>query len=248
MSRDLDNHKLGFCFDLDGTLINSTEIGDIIEKKIYEKYKIEIDKNTEREIEELTYKLMHGENRKNLPMKIMWAIFEKIGLNFFQRVNALLFASKIFKEELKNIKIYQGIEDVFDFFDANDILYSIATTSSRGEVDDRLSQFPSFYEKLKGKIITRSDVENMKPHPESLIKASKIMNLPPNKVIMVGDMHSDVIMGKRTNSVTIGVLTGIFNQKQFEEYAPDLILSSVANIPESLNTIKKLIREKKIQD
>jgi HAD superfamily hydrolase (TIGR01549 family) len=174
----------------------------------------------------------------------MWEIFKKIGLNLFQRVQALLLASKIFKKEVKKINIYEGIKETFEFLDLNEIPFVIATTSSRSEVDDRLSLFPTFYEKLKGKIITRSDVKNLKPDPESLLKASSLMNLNPNKVVMVGDMHSDIIMGKRTNSVTIGVLTGIFNAERFEEYSPDLILQSVAEIPVHIEEILQIIRKK----
>ncbi|GAG86228.1 unnamed protein product [marine sediment metagenome] len=100
--------KIGFVFDMDGTLINSTEIGNIIKREIYKEFNIQTDEKMEQEIEEITYKIMHGENHKNLGAKLMWAIFKKLGLSFRQRIKALKIAQRIFKEELPNIKLFDG--------------------------------------------------------------------------------------------------------------------------------------------
>jgi len=229
---------IGFCFDLDGTLINTTEIGDKIEKEIYKKFNLNIDDETEKEIEELTYKIMQGKNRNNLGLKLMWEIFKKLGLKFFQRIKALLISSKMFKEELKKIELFDGVKETFRFLDKNSIPYSIATTSSKKEVDDRLSKFPNLYTKLQDKIITRSDVRHLKPHPESVIKASKIMKLPLNRITMVGDMHHDIIMGKEAGTLTIAVLTGMFSKEKIHKYEPDFIIDSVAEIPNIISKIK----------
>lgn len=234
-------NTLGFCFDLDGTLINSTEIGDKIEKVIYKKFDIEVDEKTEKEIEQLTFEIVQGENRKNLGKKLMWAIFKKLGLNFVQRIRALYISAKIFKEENKKVELFKGVRELFDFLDQKDHKYAIATTSSEGEADDRLSKFTDLYQKLDGKMITRSDVKQLKPHPESIIKASKIMEIPLNRIIMVGDMHSDIQMGKNVKAITIGVLTGMFSEDQFKEYDPDFIIESVAQIPDIIAQIKQKI-------
>ena len=61
--------KIGFVFDLDGTLINSTDIGKIVEKEVYKEFNIQTDEKMEKEVEKLTYEIMHGENRKNLKVK-----------------------------------------------------------------------------------------------------------------------------------------------------------------------------------
>jgi HAD superfamily hydrolase (TIGR01549 family) len=238
----MDN-GISFVFDLDGTLINSTEIGDKIEREIYKTFNIEVDKQTEKEIEELTYEIIQGENRKNLGIKLMWAIFKKLGLNFFQRVRALYISSKIFKEENKKVDLYDGVSDLFIFLDENNYNYAIATTSSKDEADDRLTKFSDLYNKLDGKIITRSDVKHLKPHPESITKAAKLMKTSLNRVVMVGDMHTDIQMGKEVDAITIGVLTGVFSEKKFKAYNPDFIIPSVAQIPELIPQIKQRIKD-----
>lgn len=236
------NSRVGFVFDLDGTLINSTDIGKIIERKIYEKFYIQQDAKLEKEKDELIYKIVQGENRKNLGKEVMLAIFKKLGLSFFQRVQALIYSGKIFKEENKKVKLFNGVQELFEFLDANSYPYAIATTSSKKEIDDRLKKFPDFYRKLDGKIITRDSVKNLKPHPESIEKASKIMGVPLNHCVMVGDMHSDINMGKAVNAITVGVLTGIFTKEKFLEYEPDFIIDSVANIPMIIGRINEKAR------
>lgn len=236
------NSRVGFVFDLDGTLINSTDIGKIIERKIYEKFNIQQDAKFEKEKDELIYKIVQGENRKNLGKEVMLAIFKKLGLSFFQRVQALIYSGKIFKEENKKVKLFNGVQELFEFLDANSYPYAIATTSSKKEIDDRLKKFPDFYRKLDGKIITRDSVKNLKPHPESIEKASKIMGVPLNHCVMVGDMHSDINMGKAVNAITVGVLTGIFTKEKFLEYEPDFIIDSVANIPMIIGRINEKAR------
>ena len=235
--------KIGFCFDLDGTLINSTDIGDAVGREIYREFKIQPDEETKKEIEALTFKILEGENRKNLGAKVMWEIFKVLGLNFTQRLKALKISASVFKEEVKKVSLFDGVEELFEFLDENGHKYTIATTSSTKEVDDRLKKFPDFYQKLDGKIITRTSVKNMKPHPESIELASELMDVPLNRCVMIGDMHSDINMGKSVNAITIGVLTGIFSREKLQELNPDFILDSVANIPEIIEEIAGLVEK-----
>ena len=111
--------KIGFVFDLDGTLINSTDIGKIIEKEVYKEFNIQTDEKMEKEIEELTYEIMHGENHKHLGTKLMWALFKKVGLSFFQRIKALKLANRIFREEIPKIKLFEGTQELIQFLDEN---------------------------------------------------------------------------------------------------------------------------------
>ena len=68
--------KMGFVFDLDGTLINSAKIQKTIEKAIYKKFNIKYSEELDKEIEDLVFEILHGENRKNLSTRIMWQIFK----------------------------------------------------------------------------------------------------------------------------------------------------------------------------
>ncbi|MCP4760199.1 MAG: hypothetical protein GY870_00360, partial [archaeon] len=52
--------KIGFVFDLDGTLVNSTEIGDVVGREVYKKFNIQINEKMEEEIEALIFKIIEG--------------------------------------------------------------------------------------------------------------------------------------------------------------------------------------------
>ena len=59
---------------------------------------------------------------------------------------------------------------------------------------------------------------------------------------MVGDMHTDILMGKAVGALTIGVLTGIFSEEKMLQYKPDFIINSVAEIPTIYDKIKENIQ------
>ncbi|MBD3256531.1 MAG: HAD-IA family hydrolase [Candidatus Lokiarchaeota archaeon] len=237
--------KIGFVFDLDGTLINSTEVFGIIEKEVYNTFNITTTEEQEEKIDKLIYEIMHGENRKNLGRKLLTEIFKILGLSFFQRIKALKLSDKIFKREIKKIKIFDGAKELIDFLEQNDFEFAIATTSSAGEVDDRLTKFPEFYEKFEGRIITRSHVTNLKPHPESIKKASELMGVPLKNIVMVGDMISDIKMGKAVGAVTVGCLTGIFSKERLLKLEPDFVLDSVAAIKDNFQKIVEKVEYNK---
>ncbi|MGV9173658.1 MAG: HAD family hydrolase [Promethearchaeia archaeon] len=238
----MDNHKIGFSFDFDGTLVNSIDIVDRVQEAILEKYDIERTKELDKKIEEKINEILQGENRKNIGRPIMISIFKLLGLNFFQRIRALLLARKIFKREAANISLIDGVQEIFQFLEENNYPYTIITTSSNAEVADRLQEkYPEFYSKVKNKTIGRDDVRNMKPHPESIYKAAECMDVPVEKIVMVGDMKADIVLGQKVGAITIGVLTGFLNEKRFEAAGADFILSSVAKIPEIINKIKEKV-------
>ena len=239
----MDNHRIGFSFDFDGTLVNSIDIVDKVQDAILEKYEIERTKELDKKIEEKINEILQGENRKNIGRPIMISIFKLLGLNFLQRIRALLLARKIFKEEAANIALIDGTLELFSFLEENDYPYSIITTSSNAEVADRLEQkYPAFYAKVKDKTIGRDDVEHMKPHPESIYKAADIMEVAPDQIVMVGDMRADIELGQAVGAVTIGVLTGFLNKRRFKAAKADFILKSVAQIPSIMEDIRKKVK------
>ena len=241
---NIKKNQIGFIFDLDGTLINTTEIGKIIEKEILLYFNIELDKKLKEKIDNHVFEILQQENRKRLGRKILVAIFKILGLSFKQRIKALTISSRVFKEEIQKIKLYDGVKELFEFLDDNDYSYAIATTSSSKEVDDRLKRFPDFYHKFTNRIVSRSDVKNLKPHSESIEKAANLMgSISLSKCVMVGDMDNDINLGKGVGAITIGVLTGIFSKEMLHKLKPDFIIDSVAQIPNIIENIKEKFKE-----
>ncbi|MHA1273577.1 MAG: HAD family hydrolase [Promethearchaeota archaeon] len=234
--------KLGFCFDFDGTIVNSIDIVWKIQDEILKKYNIKRTEELDRKIYAKINEILHGENRKNIGKPILIAIFKLLGLNLFQRINALILAGKVWKKESQNITLIEGTEELFEFLEEKGYPFSIITTSSTLEVEDRLlEKYPHFYNKIKDKLIARDVVKNLKPHPESLIKAAELMKIPVKNCVVVGDMESDIELGKAIGAITIGVLTGFLGKEQFEKLGADFILNSIAEIPNIINDIERRV-------
>ena len=57
-------------------------------------------------------------------------------------------------------------------------------------------------------VLTRDDVENVKPHPDHLRKALEIVGCEPCNALMVGDHPMDIQVGKSVGALTAGVAGG----------------------------------------
>jgi len=66
-------------------------------------------------------------------------------------------------------------------------------------------------------LIGREDVEHPKPHPEPILKALKKLNYKDKNVYMIGDTCLDCISAKEANINSIGVHSGYGNKKDLKE-------------------------------
>jgi len=82
-------------------------------------------------------------------------------------------------------------------------------------------------------LLTRDDVERVKPDPQHLLDALDLLDSKPEKALMVGDHPMDILAGKRAGMRTAAVLTSK-PESDFEEVSPDLILKDVAGFLEML--------------
>lgn len=82
-------------------------------------------------------------------------------------------------------------------------------------------------------LLTRDDVERVKPDPQHLLDALDLLDSKPEKSLMVGDHPMDVLAGKRAGMKTAAVLTSR-SEADFDEVSPDLILAGVIELLEML--------------
>lgn len=86
-------------------------------------------------------------------------------------------------------------------------------------------------------LITASDVEKGRPHPEMIQKAMNLFAInDATKVLKAGDSAIDIEEGKNANcGLTIGVLSGAQTKEQLTVANPDFIINSLVNLDEVLN-------------
>lgn len=86
-------------------------------------------------------------------------------------------------------------------------------------------------------LITASDVEKGRPHPEMIQKAMNLFDInDATKVLKAGDSAIDIEEGKNANcGLTIGVLSGAQTKDQLKVANPDFIINSLVSLDEVLS-------------
>jgi len=78
--------------------------------------------------------------------------------------------------------------------------------------------------------ISRDSIRRVKPHPDHLQAALKILNVTGEESLMVGDHTIDILAGKEVGMKTIGVLTGRITKEEFQEAGANFILNNASEI------------------
>jgi HAD superfamily hydrolase (TIGR01509 family) len=81
-------------------------------------------------------------------------------------------------------------------------------------------------------VVTALETRKPKPSPEALIKSVKALDVDICACVIVGDSVSDVRAGKAAGAMTIAVLSGLFSREELAVECPDLILENVADLPD----------------
>jgi phosphoglycolate phosphatase len=78
--------------------------------------------------------------------------------------------------------------------------------------------------------IPRGQTRHVKPHPEHLHAILRLMDVPSELAVMVGDHPLDIKAGKNAGVRTAGVLTGSSSRQALVEAGADYILSSAPQV------------------
>ena len=235
--------QIGIIFDLDGTLLESRDFFlQDIPKKIADYYEVEFSTEKQEKIASLFFEVFGGQKGggKFLVVKVMWNVAKKFGVPWRKRFKFLKITHDIYQQGLSEIPLIKNIESTLNILSEKyDIIYGINTTGTYAEVLERFKGRMEFLERFSDSIITRDRVENIKPSPEGIITLSNKWGIPLNRIIMVGDMDSDIGAGKSAGAITIGVTSGFYSKEMMEKVNPDILLSDVTQIPDYMEKILK---------
>lgn len=83
-------------------------------------------------------------------------------------------------------------------------------------------------------VLTRDDVDAMKPRPDGLAKAVAALGLPPESVCYVGDGVYDVMAAKQAGTKVVCVATGNYSPDRLSEAGADEVIESLSELPRIL--------------
>lgn len=214
----MKNKQITILFDLDGTLIDST---DAIIKCFKGAYND------------------HGENFKEDEIKIKEQIgypldvmFSKLGVKQAE-VSSYVDA---YKNRYKDIAVQMTLL----LENAKESVLLAHQFATLGVVTTKTTKYSipilENFEIMKyfDVIIGRQEVQNPKPHPEPIQKALKALNLSESKKIyMIGDTKLDIISANEANINNVAVLSGYGNYEELSQYTKNIskdVLEAVKKI------------------
>lgn len=87
-------------------------------------------------------------------------------------------------------------------------------------------------------LVGREHVENPKPHAEPILKAIEYLQTKEKEIWMIGDTKLDLISARNAGIKSIGVLSGYDNKQTIEEYT-DFVFNNVLEAVEFLEDRNK---------
>lgn len=210
-------HIEAVIFDFDGTLVN-----------------LLIDfRRMREEIIELVGRYLELRKKflKLYVLELIEEVYKRIGKEspgkakeFLQR--ALGIVREIELEAAEEAALLPGIEEAFENLKKNGLKIGIITRNCSEAVKLILDRTDLVYDVL----LTRDEVNKVKPHPAHLREALRRLGTKPENTIMVGDHPLDIVAGKRVGLKTVAVLTGSAGRKDLEGVGADLILNKASEL------------------
>lgn len=219
----LENIKM-VVFDMAGTTVDEHNVVYKTLQKSINDYGIDVDLDTVLEL--------GAGKEKHQAIKDVLSY-----LNFSKTEDSYLifnnFKKKLNEAYLKlEVKPIDGVEEVLQKLKEDNIRVVLNTGYAR-EVATNLLKKLNWIEGIHyDMLITASDVEKGRPHPEMIQKAMKEFNVSnAAEVLKAGDSGIDIEEGKNAGcGVTIGVLSGAQSREQLEIENPTYILNSLKEL------------------
>lgn len=205
----------GVIFDFDGTLTELTIDFPFVRG--------EIEKIARRYISNEEIKSREGQ----YILEMIHGVEEKLG------GMASEFKREAF-EELRKLEliasdgkgVYPYTRDVLAELKRKGIKIGIFT---RTHLDVVLHVFPDIWNFVDA-IVTRDDVERVKPHADHAAEVLRLLGVLPEEALVVGDHPTDIKSGQAISAMSAAVLTGRITREIFEEAGATFILSDISGV------------------
>ena len=213
-----------FCFDLDGTLVDSGQT-------IY--------KSTIGTLDQLNIK--YGFTKADLDKRIgqhFVDIFDEFNVQVNDFEGFIDVYKSIYFDFIDDSVLYNGVFDFIKMIKEKNVKVSLLTTKAQDQADLIIEHFnlSQYFDYIMG----RRDGIPHKPSPDPLLIICKELNVSPNETLMIGDTELDIQCGKNAGTKTCGLTYGYRTRKQLEENNPDYVIDSIVELPELIYKDKLL--------
>ena len=200
----MNKKEMIILFDLDGTLIDSTDAITSTFLHSFDKHNFDFKGSVKDIIKEIGYPLDIMFENLGVPRSVVWDFVDS------------------YKNRYKDISVAQTtlLENAYEAVNlaSSFAKLGVVTTKTRIYSTPILDNFD--ISKHFGIIIGREDVENPKPHQEPILKALNSLNYNENihNAFMIGDTKLDLLSASNANINSIGLLCGYSNHEELTKY------------------------------
>lgn len=210
------------CFDLDGTLVDSSET---------------IFKSTIATLEKLgiSYNFRKDDLDKKIGQHFV-DIFNEFNVQVTDFEEFIKLYKSLYFDYINDSILYPGVFETIEHLKKNGNKISLLTTKAQDQADliiDHFSLRP-YFDFVMGRV---NGIPH-KPSPEPLLMICEKLKVLPGESIMIGDTELDIQCGKNAGTTTCGVSYGYRTIRQLEENNPDFIIHSITELKELISNEK----------
>ena len=204
-------------FDLDGTLIDSSE--GVVEAVNYSLDKVGEPAQSPERIKSYI----------GFPLSVMYPNFTNKSLDILYAH----FQDKAKDTVVQSTVILPGVEEVLDNLAESGYTLAIASTKIRKHITGVIEKMN--WEKYFVTYSGGDEVTHVKPAPDIFQLTMKKMSAGQNNTIVVGDTINDIHAAQAIDLPVVAVYSLYGNKKEVDESKPDYILNSIDELPALLN-------------
>lgn len=209
--------KKAFLFDIDGTIIDSSDFVFTAVEYTLREHKLSV---SEEKLRRALGKSLVEFYKFLFPDKD-YKLFTKTHHDFQQDKFYLGKTFKGVKKTLKKLKS-EGF-----------LLAAISNRARESLIKSlKVSKIFDYFDV----IISADDIENPKPHKDHPLKALKILKVESKNAMIVGDTENDILAGKNAGIKTVGVTYGWIG-KEIKNHNPDFVIDNISELLKIINLL-----------
>jgi len=157
---------------------------------------------------------------------------------------ALAIAERHEFEAAKETELLPNVVETLKALREMRLKIGLCTVNSEKSVNFILKRFG--IEGLFDAVIPRNKVKHVKPSGEHLEAVLKALKVSPKEALFVGDGTRDVECARELKVMAVGLPTGVSTQKQLMDAGANYLITSIADLPKLIATIR-LLRKRKLK-
>jgi HAD superfamily hydrolase (TIGR01549 family) len=153
------------------------------------------------------------------------------------RNEALAIAEKYELEAARDTSLTPGAVETLKVLKRMDLKIGLFTLSGDKSANYILQRFKiaDFF----GVMVPRNKVNYVKPNPEHLEMALKVLDVASEETVVVGDSNVDMESAKELKAIAIGLPTGTSTIEQLTRHGANCIITSIIDLPVLIEKINK---------